>query len=46
LTTATVVNDRFEDTLTGEEDRDWFWAQIGSGIVDILTDRADEETVN
>jgi ELWxxDGT repeat protein len=38
LTTGTVFNDFASDTLTGGGDADWFFAYLGSGATDVITD--------
>jgi len=43
LTSTTVIDDTFADTLTGGAGTDWFWANL---TLDQLTDAIASEAIN
>ena len=40
---ATVRDDGCSDTLTGDQGRDWFFANLDSGVRDRITDLSSNE---
>jgi Ca2+-binding RTX toxin-like protein len=40
---ATVFDDGAADVLTGSSGRDWFFANRSGGVLDVLTDRANNQ---
>ncbi|HKA06066.1 MAG TPA: PKD domain-containing protein, partial [Gemmataceae bacterium] len=45
LTSATVFDDGTVDVLTGNDSRDWFFANLSGGVLDSITDLKNPEAV-